>query len=257
MFDLYRKLTNSGRYLNFFSNHPIEHKKGVVMNLFDRTLWLSHPNFQEKNMVETINILINNGYPLQLIFSTINNRIKYLSTSGIKQHPKEERSSNNKQFFTIPYVKNISENFKRVAKKYNLNLAFSTTNSFSNFIKTGKDRLSVSSHCNVVYRIDCNDCEANYVGQTKRRLNTRIRKHLNDIKKSTGTLSVVSDHRLKLNHDFNWDEVRILDKEPSWKKRIVSEMIHIKKQKCGINKHSDTEFLPENYLPIINNFLTT
>jgi len=33
---------------------------------------------------------------------------------------------------------------------------------------------------------------------------------------------MVSDHRLELNHDFNWDEVRILDKEPSWKKRIVS-----------------------------------
>jgi len=148
-------------------------------------------------------------------------------------------------------VKNILENFKRVAKKHNLNLASSTTNSLSNFIKTGKDQLSVSSHCNVVYQIDCNDCEASYVSQTKRQLNTRMREHLNDIKKSTGTRSV-SDHRLELNHDFNWEEVRILDKEPSWKKRIVSEMIHIKKQRCGINKHSDTEFLPENYLPIIN-----
>jgi len=157
-------------------------------------------------------------------------------------------------------VKNISENFKRVTKKHNLNLAFSITNSLSNFIKTGKDQLNVSSYCNVVYQINCNDCEASYVGQTKRRLNTRIREHLNDIKKSTGTHSVVSDHRMELNHDFNWNEVRILDKKPSWKKRIVSEMIHIKKQRCDINKHSDTEFLPENYLPIMifmNSFSNT
>jgi len=73
------------------------------MNLFDRTLWLSHPHFHEKNLVEN-NILINNGYSLQLIFSTIN-RIKYLSTSGIKQYSREALSRNNKQFFIIPYVK--------------------------------------------------------------------------------------------------------------------------------------------------------
>jgi len=44
-FDLYRKPTNSGRYLNFFSNHPVEYKKGVILSLFDRTLLLSHPMF--------------------------------------------------------------------------------------------------------------------------------------------------------------------------------------------------------------------
>jgi len=59
--------------------------------------------------------------------------------SGIKPHSREELSRNNKQFFIIPYAKNISENFKRVAKKHNLNFAFSIINSLSNFIKTGKD----------------------------------------------------------------------------------------------------------------------
>jgi len=39
---------------------------------------------------------------------------------------------------------------------------------------------------------------------------------------------VISDRRLEFNHDFDGDEIRILDKEPSWKKRIVLEMIHIK-----------------------------
>jgi len=31
IFDNYRKLTNSGRYLNYFSNHPVEHKRGIVI----------------------------------------------------------------------------------------------------------------------------------------------------------------------------------------------------------------------------------
>jgi len=44
-FDLYKKPTNSGKYLNFLSNHPMEHKKGVILRLLDRVLLSSHPSF--------------------------------------------------------------------------------------------------------------------------------------------------------------------------------------------------------------------
>jgi len=81
IFDLYKKPTNSGRYLNFHSNHTMIHKKGVITSLFDRTLLLSHPRFHFKNLEEMINILINNCYSLKLIFSTIKNRIQYMSAT--------------------------------------------------------------------------------------------------------------------------------------------------------------------------------
>jgi len=72
--------------------------------------------------------------------------------------------------------------------------------------------------------------------------------------KKSGLPSVISTHRLSHKHDFDWDNVKILDKEPSYKKRLISEMIHIKKQHNSINKQTDTESFPDSYLPIINNF---
>jgi len=93
-----------------------------------------------------------------------------------------------------------------------------------------------------------------YVGQTKRRLCTRIKEHIADIKKKNGLLSVVSNHRLEYNHEMNWSGVAILDKESSYVKRIVSEMVHIKRQSNGLNKQSDTDLLSDAYLPIIDNF---
>jgi len=114
------------------------------------------------------------------------------------------------------------------------------------FIKTGKDRIERSSRYNVVYKIDCNDCEVSYVGQTKRRLTTRIREHRNDINKKSGIPSVISTHRLQ-DHDFDWNNIHILDNEPSWYKRIISEMIHIKTQSNELNKQSDTEILSDSY----------
>jgi len=63
------------------------------------------------------------------------------------------------------------------------------------------------------------------VGQTKRSLKTRIKEHVNDIKKS-GSPSVISNHRLSHNHDFDWEGVCILDNERSWNKRIVRDDSH-------------------------------
>jgi len=139
IFGLFKKPTNSGRYLNFHSNYPIENKKGVIINLFDRTLFLSHPGFQSKNLI--INVLTNSGYPLNLIFSTINNRIKNLSFTNINERFKEKLNDDGeiKQFFTIPYIKGVSEKFRKMAKKHSLNLAFASYNSLSKYIKTGRD----------------------------------------------------------------------------------------------------------------------
>jgi len=103
----------------------------------------------------------------------------------------------------------------------------------------------------VVYKIDCLNCNSSYVGQTKRQFKMRIKEHTSDINKKNSVLSVVSNHRLEYNHDMNWDDAVILDIEPSYTKRIVSEMVHIKRQCNGLNKQSDTDLLPEVYLPII------
>ncbi|KYQ50740.1 Uncharacterized protein F54H12.2, partial [Trachymyrmex zeteki] len=42
-----------------------------------------------------------------------------------------------------------------------------------------------------------------------------------------------------------------VDEEPSYDKRLISEKIHIKRQKQGLNKQAETKSLPESYLQII------
>jgi len=65
------------------------------------------------------------------------------------------------------------------------------------------------------------------------------------------SFSVISNHRLENNHEFNWSETRILDRESSYVKRLVSEMVFIKRLQNGL-KQSDTDLLPDAYLPIID-----
>ena len=123
-----------------------------------------------------------------------------------------------------------------------------------NLIKKGKDELELNKRTNVVYKFNCKDCVACYIGQTKRHLEIRIKEHQNGIKKHESNYSVVSNHRVACNHDFNWSSVSILHSEDNLKKREISEMIYIKKHKDSINLQKDTDNLNPIYDSILNVF---
>jgi len=114
IFNWYRKPTFSDRFLNFHSQHPFLHKKGTIISLIDRVILLSHPKFHKDNFNFIINILMDNSYPLNLIFSTIKRRLhcRFL-THGPHNKTESENSqvTNSQPFFTIPYVPCIAKKF--------------------------------------------------------------------------------------------------------------------------------------------------
>ena len=76
------------------------------------------------------------------------------------------------------------------------------------------------------------DCEASYVGQTSRQLKTQISEHHNHIPRKTSISSMITDNRLQHDHEFDWDNVRILDRERHFK-RLTSKILHIETQKMS------------------------
>ncbi|KYQ47005.1 hypothetical protein ALC60_13980 [Trachymyrmex zeteki] len=92
--------------------------------------------------------------------------------------------------------------------------------------------------------------------QTGRKLKTRISEHCNYIYRKTGNPSVITDHRLNFEHEFDWKNTKILDNERYYKKRLVSEMLHIKSQTNSLNAKSDTEFLHHVHTNIIEKIMT-
>ena len=77
-----------------------------------------------------------------------------------------------------------------------------------------KESFPDSSKRNVVYRI--NDCDAS-IGQTGRKLKTRISKYFNHIKRNT-SYSTIIELTTHYNYEFRWEEVEILDVERNFNK---------------------------------------
>ena len=105
----------------------------------------------------------------------------------------------------------------------------------SPIVKLGKDTLEKWNKTNVVYKFTCKDCPATYIGETKRSLKTRINEHKN---------------KMNYNHEFNWEATKIIDQESNYKKRLTSEIIHIKSSHNSINKKEDIYTLNKIYFPI-------
>lgn len=101
--------------------------------------------------------------------------------------------------------------------------------------------MPINNRTEVVYKLDCKNCNASYIGQTKRHLGTRVKEHFNNIKLHASNFSVISKHKSEFNHDFDWSMPIILHNEKHVRKREIAEMFFIKKFDNTINLHKDTE----------------
>ena len=245
----HRKNTFSGRYLNYFSNHPLKQKIAIIINLVDTAILLSHEKFHEGNLETIENILMLNNDLKNSINKQIKNRIFQLKNKDKNSFfiPKNnEREIDYKRVVTVPYYGNLDCKIKRQLREYNIITVFRNTSKLDKYIKLGKYPLEKFEISNVVYKIPCLDCSKTYVGQTGRMLFIRCDEHKNNINLNEKYHNIVTKHRINNKNDtgsqdnFDWDNIKILHKETNYFKRIFAEMFYIKKDgKNSINVMSD------------------
>jgi len=147
----------------------------------------------------------------------------------------------------LPYIRNISEKISSSIDKNEYLTGYRILNKLTGFIKRHKDVNELETNNNIVYKIFCNNCNASYVGQTKRQLKTRINEHIKNIASNESKHSVITKHILDKNHTFDWQNVKILDFDYNYFKRLIAEMIHIKTQDNSLNSIDDIECLDPSY----------
>jgi len=106
---------------------------------------LSHPNYQQKNLELCIKVLINNGYPLSLIFVTINKRLKKLFSNKLDNKEivpikNNQVDTNIKKFFIILYIRNISEITTSLINKSVFIVGFRSLNKIDKYVRVQKDQ---------------------------------------------------------------------------------------------------------------------
>lgn len=244
LIDWYRKPTNSGRFLNYYSNHPIKQKINLVLAMKDRVTKISHPSLLHNNLRLLSQSFVNNGYPKYLVQKLLYNT-PTLSRPTVANDAAGE-SGRVIKYFRFPYIHMVSERISRTIASESIKFGFYNCNPIRRYFSKLKDKTNTALRSNVIYSIPCRNCEQVYIGQTSTWLKTRISTHKSDIntKKERCALSL---HINKNKHTANFDNVKIIRSVKNKKSREFLEMVEISKNNNAMNFRSDISGLSSMY----------
>ena len=126
----------------------------------------------------------------------------------------------------IPYSRGLSEDVRRICRRYDIRVAFRSGRSLRSTLARVKDRLPTELSSGVVYQVPCS-CGKVYIGETIRRLETRIKEHKDACRKGETNKSAIAEHVWGLQHPIKWDEVAIIDKSDRMIELRLKEAMHI------------------------------
>ena len=95
--------------------------------------------------------------------------------------------------------------------------------------------------------MDCSNCEAVYLGESKRSLKLHSGEHKRSIRNCDCDKNETVKHCWEADHKFGWDQRKVVDRESRLVFRKIKETIPSLKNPNHINKIS--YMLPEIWLP--------
>ena len=216
---LYRKPTFTGLGMKFESCLPLSYKLNLVQTLVHRAYRICSDYLSFHKEIEFLtNYFVNNGYPVGVVQRMVGKTLtKLLSPEGIPTAESSERIVTGsfeflgKQSITFKHKLNrlVQEYFKNVKVRVAFRAARTLGSSFPY-----KDQIPWAVRSGVVYQYSCGCCNASYIGQTSRHLQTRMAEHRavgpTTDRPVTPKYSAIREHSEDNQHPIAKDGFRIL-----------------------------------------------
>ncbi|BHF65157.1 hypothetical protein SprV_0200816600 [Sparganum proliferum] len=229
---VYRKAANTRQILSYHSKHPLSHKRSCVRTLYKRAdTHCSEPDDKRSELRHLQRLFMANGYPRNFIER---NRQSVPSRSPVTERPKVWRA--------LPYIDGVSEAVSRLLRPLGIGIAHRPESTIRHLVMRPKTPLPPGEITNVIYRIQCSSCEANYIGETGKRLQTRVGEHMRAVRRMD-QLSLVAEHCANSGHTFAFQSVEILGRGNDRVTRETIEAWHTSTN--SINR--SIKALPEAY----------
>ncbi|XP_072015061.1 uncharacterized protein [Amphiura filiformis] len=157
---IYRKSTHTDQYLNFSSNHPIDHKLGVIRTLYHRAdTVVTNLQDREDEKAHVNNALVKCGYPKWALDKATEPKTHKTSDVGDKRP--------NKGHVVLPYIKSTSEAIRRTFSNYGVSVFFKPTRTVRQILVSPKDKTDKKDITGPVYYIPCQGKTVTGTGQCK------------------------------------------------------------------------------------------
>ena len=153
----------------------------------------------------------------------------------------------------LTYIKGTSETIARILQPYDIRVAHKPFTTLRHLLTNVKDRDEPNNRQGAVYKIKCSDCQASYIGETGRNLNTRLTEHKRASRNGDVNNHISEHHRLT-NHKIDWDSAECLTCSTNYFQRLTLESWYTNLEQTPINR---CQQLPAPYKRLINDINKT
>ena len=158
----------------------------------------------------------------------------FLSVSKTNaSHRYPRRRDQNEFKFTV--VEGTSEKLWHILRSHKIRSTFYTEMTLRKLLCKPKDRVATEDKNNIVYEIDCSNCQAVYFGESKRSLKSRSDEHKRSVRNCDCDKNEIAKHCWEADHNFNWDQKKVIDRESRLIPRKIKEIMHSLKNPNHIN----------------------
>jgi hypothetical protein len=209
--DIFRKPTDQPLCIPFESCHDIKHRMSAFESLCFR-MWNLPLNKErrKKELDYIIEMGRINGYSHEKIKTVYRkheklNKIKSLTTLQQQPNEKKRKTINRAgneviRHAVMPYYQPLTGRIKNVLKCNGINTCYKNRGTLRNVLGSVKKKKNFKEKSGI-YRVFCGDCEKEYIGQTKRRLETREKEHDRAIKNKQIGINSVARHCCGTGHE--------------------------------------------------------
>lgn len=175
------------------------------------------------------------------------------------------------KFYSLTNIDGLTQQITKTLKRDypGIKIANRQHKTIGSLLPSVKDKTPNTEQSNVVYKIDCADCEACYIGMTSTKLKQRISGHRSNLKKLKTLLdkgytnedaevswvrekTALVNHAATMDHNFKLDETNIIDRTFKTNNLHILESCHIYNTNNTVNKRTDTDNLHVAYAGLLH-----
>ena len=237
---VYRKPTHTDRYLHATSHHHPSQKNSVISSLVYRALTISEPTSLDEELKHLNQTLTRNGYNSKNINQTTKRLKNKISSPNDTETLDKERERKKK--VVLPYLQGTTERIGRILSKHNIRVIFKPQKKIAQLLPNPKDQRP-SLETPGVYKIPC-VCGKVYIGETGRKISTRIKEHQRCAKYNHFSQSALAEHWMETGHAVQYDKATILAPSQGYFARKYREGLEILKHPDNLNRDKGLQVNP-------------
>ena len=194
--------------------------QGVFKGFLVRALRICSTQYLEDEIQFLVDVFVENGHDRRMLEKIV---------ETYRTPRDSSRTITHANIIKIPWIPVLGPKLRKIYRKQGLKVVFTSSSSLKNILCNHKSKLPPNSHPGV-YKVDCKCGQIAYVGETKKRISSRIKEHEKDVCKGRWSNSGLAEHTQTCENEFDFENACTLAIEPDYRRRKIREALEIRLQ---------------------------